>query len=212
MKIGLLVDGRAEYYSLPYLLPRLGSPHQVLTPLVCDIQPFASPAQMALAASKRFPILVAKGAESIVILIDKETRPDCTVELVQTVEREARARLKDFSSTVNLQVVFKVSMFENWLIADPKALSGLPGLFEHVERIEKQVSSGRADAVNALDLLKACSKQRGYDKVAGAVAVCKGLDPAQAAGNSRSFRKLLKVLECPQGTPARGTPGRKTRR
>lgn len=212
MKIGLLVDGRAEYYSLPFILPRLGSPHQVLAPLVCDIQPFASPAQMALAASKRFPILLAKAAESIVILIDKESRPDCTVELVQAVEREARLRLQDFSSTVDLHVVFKVSMFENWLVADPDALSGLPGLFQHVERIEKQVSSGRADAVNALDLLKTCSKQRSYDKVAGAVAICKQLNPIRAAGNSRSLRKLLKVLECPQESPAQGTLRRKARR
>lgn len=212
MKIGVLVDGRAEYYSLPHLLPRLGSPHQILAPLVCDIQPFASPAQMALAASKRFSILLAKGAESLVILIDKETRPDCTVELVQAVEQEARARLKDFSSTVDLQVVFKVSMFENWLAADTATLSGLSGLFEHVERIERQVSGGRADSVNALDLLKACSKQRSYDKVAGAVAICKGLDPVRAAGNSRSFRKLLKTLGCPQGTPDPGATRRKTRR
>src|SRR5215218_4451722 len=96
MKIGLLVDGRAEFEGLPHLLPRLRSPHQVLLPLVCDIQPFARPAQMALVASKRFPILLAKGAEAIVVLIDKETRQDCTVELVQAVEREARLRLKEF--------------------------------------------------------------------------------------------------------------------
>lgn len=211
MKIGLLVDGRAEYYSLPLLLPRLGSPHQILAPLVCDIQPFASSAQMALAASKKFPILLAKGAESVVILIDKETRPDCTVELVRAVEREARARLRNFSSTVDLQVVIKVSMFENWMAADPAALSGLPGLFEHVERIERQVSGGRADSVNALELLKGCSK-RSYDKVSGAVAICKGLDPARAAGNSRSFRKLLKVLGCPQGTPEPRATRRRTRR
>ena len=50
MKIGLLVDGRAEYYALPHVLPRLGSLHQVLAPLVCDIQPYSTPGQMALAA------------------------------------------------------------------------------------------------------------------------------------------------------------------
>ena len=203
MKIGLLVDGRAEYYGLPHVLPRLGSPHQILSPLVCDIQPFASPAQMALAASKRFPILLAKGAESIVVLIDKETRPDCTGELAQAVEREARVRLKDFSATVKLQVVLKVVMFENWLVADPEALGGLPGLFENVTRIEKQTANGRADAVDALGLLKACSRQRAYDKVEGAVAICKRLDPTRAAENSRSFRKFLKVLGGSQKAPRR---------
>jgi len=155
---------------------------------------------MALAASKKFPILLSKGAEAIVVLIDKETRPDCTGELAQAVEKEALARLKDLSSTLDLRVVFKVFMFENWLVADIAALRGLPGLFQNVERIEKRVSNGRADTVKALDLLKACSK-RSYDKVDGAVAICKGLDPILAAGNSRSFRKLLKVLECRQGKP-----------
>jgi len=202
MKIGLLVDGRAEYYGLPHVLPRLGSPHQVLSPLVCDIQPFASPAQMALAASKRFQILLAKGAESIVVLIDKETRPDCTVELVRAVEREARTRLREISATVDLQVVLKVSMFENWLIADPEALGGLAGLFEKVERIEKQVVKGRADSADALGLLKACSRERVYDKVKGATAICPRLDPTRAAGNSRSFRKFLKTLEVPQRGPS----------
>jgi hypothetical protein len=209
MKIGLLVDGRAEYYGLPQILPRLGSPHQVLSPLVCDIQPFASPAQMAFAASKRFQILLAKGAESIVVLIDKETRPDCTVELVRAVEREARTRLREISSTVDLQVVLKVSMFENWLIADPEALGGLAGLFEKVERIEKQVGKGRADSADALGLLKACSRERVYDKVKGAMAICPRLDPARAAGNSRSFRKFLKALEVPQRGPnPRRSPSR----
>jgi len=198
MKIGILVDGLAEYHSLPKLLPRLETSHQVLSqPLKCDIQPFSTPAQMALAASKKFQILLAKGAESIVILIDKETRPDCTVELVRSVEREAQARLREISAGVNLQVVLKVSMFENWLIADPEALGGLAGLFENVERVEKQVK-GRADSADALSLLKACSRERVYDKVKGAMAICPRLDPERAAGNSRSFRKFMKTLGVPQ--------------
>jgi hypothetical protein len=98
--------------------------------LKCDIQPFATPAQMALAASKKFQILLTRGAESIVVLIDKETRPDCTVELVHVVELEARELLREMSTIVDIQVVLKVSMFENWLIADPDALAGLTGLFE----------------------------------------------------------------------------------
>lgn len=163
---------------------------------------------MALAASKKFKILLEKGAEAIVILIDKETRPDCTGDLVRAVEKEARARL---SSAVDLAVVFKVTKFENWLVADPNALRGSPGLFQDVERIEKQVSNGRADSVDALGLLKTCSR-RSYDKMDGAIAICKRLDPAQAAENSRSFRKLLKVLECRQGQPAQPGPRRKTHR
>jgi len=196
MKIGLLVDGRAEYYALPHLLPRLGSPHQLLAPLVCDIQPFASPALMAHVASKQFPILLSKGVDSIVVLIDKETRPDCTGELVQVIEREMRTRLVVHSEEAGLSVVLKVSKFENWTASDPEALRALSGMFENVERIEKQVAPNRADAVDALSLLKSCAR-KGYHKVDGGVAICKQLDPVRAAANSRSFRKLLKVLECP---------------
>jgi len=200
MKIGLLVDGDAEYHALPKLLSRLESPHQVLSqPLKCDIQPFATPAQMALAASKKFQI-------------DKETRPDCTVELVRAVEREARKRLREMSTTVDLQVVLKISMFENWLIADPEALGGLAGLFEKVERIEKQVGKGRADSADALSLLKACSRERVYDKVKGAMAICPRLDPIRAAGNSRSFRKFMKALEVPQRGPSPRRPSSRGKR
>jgi hypothetical protein len=205
MKIGLLVDGRAEYHALPHLLPRIASPHQIRAPLFCDIQPFANPAQIALAASKKFPILLAQGVESVVVLFDKETRPDCTVELAQAVERAAKARLADLTPRVSLQVVLKVSMLENWLVADPQALGELPGMFENAARIARQVSSGRADAVNALGLLQQCCKLTRYDKVDGAVAICKKLDPTRAAAGSRSFRKLLKTLgvEAPAPPPPR---------
>jgi hypothetical protein len=208
MKIGLLVDGRTEYYALPHLLPRLGSSHQILAPLVCDIQPFASPALMAHVASKRFPILLKDKVDWILVLIDKETRQDCTGELVQVIEREMRSRLD--SKEVGLSVVLKVSKFENWTASDPDALRALPGMFEKVERIEKQVAPNRADAVDALSLLKSCAR-KSYHKVDSAVAICKQLDPVRAAANSRSFRKLLKVLECPGAAPEDRSPGQARR-
>jgi hypothetical protein len=209
MKIGLLVDGKAEFYGLPHLLPRLGSPHVILSPLLCDIQPYASPAQIALAASKRFAILLPKGVTLIVILLDKERRQECTGELVLAIEREARARLAALKSPAAVRVVFKVPMFENWLVADPEALRGMIGRFEKVERIAKQAAPNRADAVDALGLLKTCSKDRTFDKVRDGVAICKVLEPARAAANSRSFRKLLKELGVAED-PARGV--RKQRR
>ena len=194
MKIGLLVDGKAEFYALPHLLPRIGSPHVILNPLLCDLQPYASPAQIALAASKRFAILLSKGATLIVILLDKEQRRECTGDLVQAIEREARVRLAALKSTAEVRVVFKVPMFENWFVADPEALRGMAGRFEKVDRIAKQVAPNRADAVDALGLLKSCSKDRTFDKPKDAAAICRVLDPVRAAASSRSFRKFLKEL------------------
>lgn len=211
MKIGLIVEGDAEYHALPNLLPRVASPHTILRPLRCPVDPKSPPALIAhVAATKSFPILIAKGVDLIVLLLDKENRPECTIELVQEIEREARSRLDE---KVDLRVVLKVTKLENWLVADPLVLLDLPGLFEreHAERIEKQVA-GRADAVDAYDLLKKCSPpKRAYDKKKGAIEICKKLDPERARKNSRSFRKLLKTLGCPE-PPADTMRGRVRRR
>lgn len=206
MKIGLLVEGEGEYYGFPHLLSRLSSQHTILhQPLRYDkLQPCAKPAQIAYVASKKFPILLHKGVSLIVVVIDKEKRPECTGPLVQEIEREARRHLQ--TTSVDVRVVLKVTKLENWLIADPQALRDLPGLFEHVERIEKQVAHGRADAADAHGLLKTCSRKRSYDKKSGAIEICKKLDPERARQNSRSFRKLLKTLGCsePPAAPTRG--------
>jgi len=207
MKIGLIVEGDSEYYALPHLLPKLRSPHTIVR-LRCPVQPLSPPALIAhVAATKSFPILLSKGVDRIVLVIDKETRPDCTIELVREIEREARDRLQE---KVELQVVLKVTKLENWLVADPQALRELPGLFENVESIEKKVAPGRADGVDAHALLKTCSRKRSYEKKAGAVEICKKLDPERARENSRSFRKLLKTLGCPE--PAAGTTRGRSRR
>ncbi|HYU30739.1 MAG TPA: DUF4276 family protein [Thermoanaerobaculia bacterium] len=211
MRIGILVDGQGEYYALPHLLPRLGSPNTILRPLFSAIQPLARPDQIAYVASKSFPILLNQGADLILILIDKETRQECTGPLVEEIERAARSRLQSLSKTADVQVVLKVTKLENWLVADPQALRDLPGLFEHVERIEKQVVPGRADTVDAHELLKVCSHKRSYDKKAGAIKICGKLDPERARKNSRSFRKLLKTLGCPE-PPVKAARGQARRR
>ena len=206
MKIGLLVEGEGEYYGFPHLLSRLSSQHTILQPLRYDkLQPFAKPAQIAYVASKKFPILLYKGVSLIVVVIDKETRPECTGLLVQEIEREARK----LSKGVEVRVVLKVTKLENWLVADPQALRDLRGLFENVERIEKKVVPERADTVDAYELLKTSCK-RSYDKKTGAIEICKKLDPERARQNSRSFRKLLKTLGCSE--PPAAPAGRKRSR
>jgi hypothetical protein len=198
MRIGFLVDGQAEYQGLRQLTARL-SPHPIVRVLYCDIQPLATPGQMAHAAAKRFPILAAAEVDTVVLLVDKETRSECSGELADAIRREAEARLKTLALPMALHVVLKVTKLENWLVADPQALRELPGVFEDVDRIERQVAKGRADAVDALQLLRGCARKRVYVKTDGAVAICRKLDPARAAANSRSLRKLLKVVGHPAG-------------
>lgn len=211
MRIGLLVDGQAEYQGLRELRDRLClPPHLIVQVLYCDLQPHSTPAQIAYVAAKRFRILEKDRVDTVVLLLDKEDRQDCTVELAEAIRREAASRLALLPVPAQVHVVLKVSKLENWLVADPQALRELPGLFEDVDRIERQVAPGRADQVDALTLLRGCSRKRVYVKTDGAAAICRKLDPARAAANSRSFRKLLKVLEHPAGLPPR-QPARRRR-
>ncbi len=201
MRIGLLVDGRGEYHGLREIRQRL-STHPIVEILLCDIQPFSTPAQMALAASKKAQILEMRKIDAIVLLVDKENRQECTGELAAAIQAATVSRLKTLGIAVPLHVVLKVTKLENWLISDPQGLRELPGLFEDVDRIERQIGGGRADAVDASTLLKGCARRGNFEKVRDAVAICRKLDPARAAANSRSFRKLLKVLGHPAGLPA----------
>jgi hypothetical protein len=190
MTIGILVDGYSEYSGLPLLLPKLRTIDHILRPLHCDIQPFSQPAQIAYVASKAARVLIAQGATEIVVLIDKENRPECTVELVTSIELEMKRRLPMISS----RVVLKVNTFENWLIADPAALSSYKSLFPKIRKIEKAVVPDKADHVDALSLLKDCAKNGHYDKVKCAKSICTSLDPDRASKNSRSFRRFLRVV------------------
>lgn len=195
MRIGLLVDGQAEYQSLPRLVPGITLPHAVLAPLYCAMQPLSSPGQIAHVASKRFPLLLQRHVDRIVILIDKEHRDDCPGEFATAIATAARQKLSALSTSTELAVVVKVSRYENWLVADPAALGTLPGRFKEVERIGSRVSGGRADSVDGLTLLKQSAQGKSFDKVRDAIAICQKLSPDRARKNSASFDKFIRVLE-----------------
>ena len=198
MRIGFLVDGQAERKGLPKIIPRVRSSATILrNPLFCDMQPFAPPAQIAHVAAKRFGILLAKGVSKIVVLIDKERRPHCTPRIACDIESEMRKRLAKIDPRAQLSVVLKVTMFENWLVADPDAYKALRGRFTRVATLRKAVEPDKADSVDALSLLRKCSKTGTFEKVRDGVAICKELEPNRAARNSRSFRRFLRVLGHP---------------
>lgn len=196
MKIGIIVDGQAEYHSLPLLLEKvnLGAQIQIVRPVYCDMQPHASPAQIAYAATKKISILRSKGVSHVIVLLDKETRPDCTVELVGAIEQTIMSNLAGTDETFTVRVVLKITTYENWLVADPNALKQLRGIFQYPERIRREVEPNKADNVDALLLLKTCAVDKSFDKVRCGKAICNQMDLVVAAQNSRSFRRFLRVL------------------
>jgi hypothetical protein len=195
--LGILVDGKAEFESLQLVTNKLSGVGRILKPLHCDMQPYAPLPQIAYSVQRRIPILLGKGAEAILVLLDKENRQDCTVSLAKQLEQEIRKRLAN-TPGVPVHVVLKVRKFENWLIADPGPYKLLAGLFQHPQRIENAVIPDRADNLDALSLINTCTKSGKFNKVSIAKQICSRQDPEEAAKNSRSYRRFLRVLGYPR--------------
>ena len=197
MKVGLIVDGQAEYSGIPRFIARVQTQADVLSPIYCDMQPFAPPGQIALSASKKFGILLGRGCSKIVVLIDREERQDCAPDFRKQLEREMRKRLKAVTTSARLQVVVKERLFENWLVADPDACRPVVGTKSKIETLRRHVAPNKADTADALSLLKQHSRTKQYEKRRDGKAICERLDPDAAAANSRSFRRFLRVLGHP---------------
>lgn len=194
MKYGIVVDGDAEFHAFPKILPRIQSPNVILAPIKADIQPKAPPGQIVRALKTRIPILRTRGAESIIVLLDREDRSECPGKWAEVVQA---LTAKECADMVNgsLFVVLKNRKFENWLVADVHALRKMPKRFKFTDAIEKRIEVDKADSIDAYKLLSTTAINESYDKVSDAVKIMNHADPLRIAQNSRSFRRLLRVLE-----------------
>ena len=126
MKIGIVVDGDAESQALKGLTQRLEiKGAQLLNPVYANMQPKSAPGQIAQSAKSRIDILLTRGADLIVVLIDREDRKECPPEFASQLKR-AFAKL----GYDDIRVVIKNRTFENWLIADVKALKKMSARFK----------------------------------------------------------------------------------
>jgi len=191
----LVVDGNAEAGALRKITEKIKVPDvQLLTPIYADMQPKASPGQIAGKAQPRLSLLNGQGADLIVVLIDLEDRRDCQGVFAKDLERAFRKRGHD-----DVFVVVKKVMFENWLIADVDALKAVPGRFKPTKGFERAVAPNKADSVSdpcrLLNSIALGSKR--YHKRTDATAVAAHCRPKEMARNSRSFRRFLRVLGHP---------------
>ena len=195
----MLVEGDGEYHALPYLVSRIHTEHEILQrPLRSPIHPLSAVGSIARAAVPSARILIGRGADRVVLLLDHEDRPACPGVFAEGLATNLRRLLAPSHPRTEVAVVVKVQAFENWLIADGGAVLQLTGLFPRSRGLAGHVSANWADHLNALDLLEHCSHpNRGYDKIKGALRICQVMDPAGAARNSRSFRRFLRVLGHP---------------
>ena len=197
MRIGLVVDGDAEFRSLANLLRRIASGHQILNPVRADIQPFSPPALIARAAAPRVRILRNRGADRVVVLFDRETRPECCGAFAAEVQQRLAANTT-LGPAASLSVVLKNTRYENWLIGDPAAFQSLSGLFPAQDHVAIPSTPFSADSTDGLRLIARLRGRGSYDKVRDAIRLAAAARPDVIAQNSRSFRRLLRVLGAPQ--------------
>ena len=192
MRIGIIVEGDAEYGSLGAVLRRVNTPHTILSPLLARSHPMATPAQIARCVATRFPVLEDDGAELVLVIIDHETRDACPGEWAQQLTNALRALLPPRWNP-QLEVVIKKPKFESWLVADVDAIRQLPGRFNLSAADENRIVPNRADSCDAEKILSRSAIRR-YNKVTDAAQILRVAEPRRIGRNSRSFRRLLRVV------------------
>jgi hypothetical protein len=190
MKFGIVADGSAEAQALEHLVAKMrGDRISFLRPIYADMQPYAPLPQIVKASEARLNLLIQRGANQCIVLLDREANDDCPGDFSLRLQAEYRQR-----GFGNVSVVIKNRAFENWLIADPQSLSrGAHRRIQINDRIVRRIEGSGADSLNAVAVLEGCING-GYHKRSDAIELCKLIDLAVAARNSRSFRKFLKSM------------------
>jgi len=196
MRFGPIVDGQAEFFSLPKLIPRIPGNHIILRPLRADIQPYSPIPRIVQAVKSRLHIHASKGADVALVVLDRESRMDCPGEWGQRLESALRVGCAGCGID-RFKVVVKNRMFENWLISDPHAIAGMTSRFKLTPNQIALIEPDKADEIDALAILRTAAIKKSYDKVQDAVRILKAANPVVMGKNSRSFRRLLHVVGSP---------------
>lgn len=196
MKIATVSEGQTEFACLPPLLSQIAGAtgHTLLKPLSAPIPPNAPIPRIVRECLKTLRLVAIRKPDLVVFLIDREQALDLPGDIASQIE----AGILDASAfTFEVRVVIKDRMFENWLIADPDALSAQPGRFKLTDSLRRRVAPDKADRVGALEYMKQAAVDSQYDKVNDGKRTAAKLSIDRAAKNSRSFRHLLHILGHP---------------
>ena len=197
MRIGFVVDGESEVASIPKLFDSLAAAtqHQFLRPVLARVTPTAPVPSIAQVITLGMERLIEQGAESVLILLDREQRPECSGQIAMSLQTELqRRRPLKFA----IAVVIQDRTFENWLVAAVSSIERQPKRFPHGVAAKSRIVPNKADQVDALAILKQCVKRGAhYEKVLDSQRILTSADIAEMAANSRSFRRFLRCLSHP---------------
>lgn len=196
MRIGLIVDGQSEFWSLRDLLGRLETPHTFIGTLHSNMQPHAPIAQIVKAMNTNVRIFANRHADLIIVLLDREDRDVCPGQWALEIVQMANRTYEDYG-VGDFRVVVKNSCYENWLIADTTAFIKMPQRFRLTTGDINRIVPNKADNVDAQSILKNAAQRNSYNKVEDAKRIMAVADPLEIGANSRSFRKFLREIEHP---------------
>lgn len=189
MKVACIGEGDTEFFCVPKIIGRLG--HVVISnanlggcsqdwdqTFSAQILPYVQTAAL-------------KHPDRILIVVDREKRPECCPRLVQRAIAIVTNGLAQVNLTTPFSIVVSDKKFESVLMADYELVDKLPILAQ-------PVSPGFGPSLDGTDpkplLDRALRPGMAYHKVrhGGALAAKMRLDTETVLRRSRSLRKLVK--------------------
>ncbi len=201
MRIGVIVDGQSEFVALREIFPLLAQDagNVIIGPVKADIQPKAPTGVIARACIGSVSVLRSRNVDSVIVLFDREDRPECPGQLAEMVRENLERQVG-----LSVHVVIKDRSFENWLISDPDAIRALPARFKMSNTAVSAIVPNKADNLVAIEVLQASTLSQSYQKVKDSVRILQKAEPLKMGSNSRSFRRFLRCI----GHPAYQTQSR----
>jgi hypothetical protein len=159
-------------------------------PIKYDLQPKAPIPQIALRCVRAIR-LIEDRVTSVIVLLDREDRPECCGALATAIGSRVRPDV-----SCGVEVVIKNRTFENWLVSDLTALRALSGRFSVAQATVARVEPDKADHVDGARVLSGAALSA-YEKVADSRRILSKADVLRMGAHSRSFRRFLRVLGHP---------------
>lgn len=134
------------------------------------------------------------GFRKVIVVIDREQRPDCPGEFARAVREELGRQLNarfGYEDDPPLSVVCADRTLENWLVADPTGISQ----HAYIGRDIRRRVGTNADGLDALSIIRdAYRSGRHYHKArdAPALAAKVRVDRSDVRARSKSLNKLLR--------------------
>jgi hypothetical protein len=164
-RIGLVVEGETEYRALPLLLQHLGL--STTSPSIFHGQSVNASVQDLV----KYRLLthartqLAKKASQVIVVLDRETRPESADVFGKALAKELRRQLRGCESEHAARRVFVAvadRRFENWLLADPEGVSKSKLLGKKANLVGRVAC--HADDRDALEVLREAIARGWYNK------------------------------------------------